>query len=202
MSSKQPKLSVQTTAKKRLPKEDRNRQLMANAWAIVRSEGTDALTLGYLAERAGVTKPVVYDHFGTRTGLLAALYGEYDSRQHALMDEALSASAKSLPAVARVIASAYVNCVVEMGREMPGISAALAGSPELDAVKKKHEAAFSAKCQAALQPFSKQPIGPAGMRAMLGTAEAVSFAAAAGELDPVDAEDEIYDAILRITRRK
>lgn len=136
------------------------------------------------------------------TGLLPALYGEYDSRQHALMDEALSASATSLPAVARVIASANVNCVMEMGREMPGISAALAGSPELDAMKKKHEAAISAKCQATLQPFSKQPIGPAGMRAMLGTAEAVSFAAAAGEVDPEDAEDEIYDAILRITRRK
>ncbi|WP_310321824.1 TetR/AcrR family transcriptional regulator [Hydrogenophaga palleronii] len=201
MSSKPSNPTVQAEAKKRLPREDRNRQLMAMAWSIVRSEGTDALTLGYLAERAGVTKPVVYDHFGTRTGLLALLYGEYDSRQHALMDEALRASGKSLPAVARVIAKAYVNCVMEMGREMPGVSAALAGSPELDAVKKKHEAAFLAKCRAVLQPFSKQPIGPAGMRAMIGTAEAVSFAAAAGELDPVDAENEIYDAIVRIARR-
>ena len=108
---------------------------------------------------------------------------------------------KSLPAVAKVIATTYLNCVMAMGREMPGVSAALAGSPELDALKKKLEAAFQAKCQAALQPFAKQPIGPAGMRAMLGTAEAVSFAAAAGELDPVDAEHEIYDAIVRIARR-
>ncbi|MBU7572893.1 MAG: TetR/AcrR family transcriptional regulator [Hydrogenophaga sp.] len=187
--------------KKRLSKEDRNRQLMEVAWSIVRGEGTDALTLGYLAERAGVTKPVVYDHFGTRTGLLSALYEEYDNRQHALMDEALQASGKSLPAVAKVIATTYLNCVMAMGREMPGVSAALAGSPELDALKKKLEAAFQAKCQAALQPFAKQPIGPAGMRAMLGTAQAVSFAAAAGELDLADAEHEIYDAIVRIARR-
>ena len=117
------------------------------------------------------------------------------------MDEALQASGKSLPAVAKVIAATYVNCVMTMGREMPGVSAALAGSPELDALKKRLEAAFLAKCQAALQPFAKQSIGPSGMRAMLGTAEAVSFAAAAGELDAADAKNEIYDAIVRIARR-
>ncbi|MCT8176497.1 TetR/AcrR family transcriptional regulator [Variovorax sp. CY25R-8] len=201
MSSNPPKPPAPVAAKKRLPKEERNRQLMDVAWSIVRGEGTDALTLGYLAERAGVTKPVVYDHFGTRTGLLGVLYEEYDGRQHALMDEALRVAARSLPAVAKVIAATYVNCVMEMGREMPGVSAALAGSPELDALKKEHEALFLAKCRDALQPFAKQPLALAGMRAMLGTAEAVSFAAAAGEIEPADAEHEIYDAIMRIARR-
>jgi len=201
MSSKQTKPDVQVTARKRLPKEERSRQLLDVAWSIVRSEGSDALTLGYLAERAGVTKPVVYDHFGTRTGLLGVLYEEYDSRQHALMDEALRASGNSLPAVAKVIATAYVSCVMEMGREMPGVSAALAGSPELDALKKECDAAFLVKCRDALQPFAKQPLGPAAMCAILGTAEAVSFAAAAGKLDPSDAKNEIYDAIVRIARR-
>jgi AcrR family transcriptional regulator len=201
MSTQHPQPMTPVASRKRLPKEERNRQLMDVAWSIVRSEGTDALTLGYLAERAGVTKPVVYDHFGTRTGLLGILYEEYDNRQHARMDEALRKSGKSLPAAARVIAATYVNCVMEMGREMPGVSAALVGSPELDALKKKLEAAFLAKCRVALQPFAKQPIGQAGMRAILGTAEAVSFAAAAGELSPAEAESEIYDAIVRIVRR-
>jgi len=201
MSSNQTKTAVPAAAKKRLPKEVRNRQLMDVAWSIVRSEGTDALTLGYLAERAGVTKPVVYDHFGSRTGLLGVLYEEYDSRQHALMDEALRASGKSLTAVAKVIASAYVNCVIAMDREMPEVSAALMGSPELDALKKELEALFLAKCRDALQPFAKQPLGQAGMCAIMGTAQAVSFAAAAGELDPADAQNEIYDAIVRIARR-
>jgi AcrR family transcriptional regulator len=166
MSSKQTEPVVQVAAKKRLPKDERGRQLLDVAWSIVRSEGTDALTLGYLAERAGVTKPVVYDHFGTRTGLLGVLYGEYDSRQHALMDEALRASGKSLPAV-----------------------------------EKELEAEFLVKCRGALQPFAKRPIAPAAMRAMLGAAEAVSFAAAAGEFDPADAQNEIYDAVVRIVQR-
>lgn len=187
--------------KRRLPKEARQRQLLDVAWSIVRTEGSDALTLGCLAERAGVTKPVVYDHFGARNGLLAALYEEYDGRQHALLDEALAACARTLPAVAKVIAASYVGCVMAMGREMPGVSAALAGSPELEALKKEHETLFMDKCRRALEPFAKKPLEPAAMRAILGVAEAVSFAALAGEVDPVDAENEIYDAIRRITQR-
>lgn len=201
MSSNQTKRDAALAAPKRLPKEARQRQLMDVAWSIVRSEGTDALTLGYLAERAGVTKPVVYDHFGTRTGLLGVLYREYDSKQHALLDEALQACGKSLAAVAKVIAASYVDCVMKMGREMPGVSAALAGSPELDTLKKELEALFLDKCRNALEPFARKPLTLVAMRAMLGAAEAVSFAAAAGEVDPVDAQSEIYDAILRIARR-
>lgn len=75
MSSNPTKPAVPVAAKKRLPKEERNRQLMDVAWSIVRGEGTDALTLGYLAERAGVTKPVVYDHFGTHRAARRALRG-------------------------------------------------------------------------------------------------------------------------------
>ncbi|MDA8447412.1 TetR/AcrR family transcriptional regulator [Paracidovorax valerianellae] len=187
--------------KRRLPKEARQRQLMDVAWSIVRSEGSDALTLGYLAERAGVTKPVVYDHFGARTGLLGALYKEYDSRQNALLDESLKACTKSLSAVAEVIASSYVDCVMTMGTEMPGVVAALTGAPELEALKKEHEALFLEKCRHALEPFAKRPLKLVALRAMLGTAEAVSFAALAGEVDPVDAQNEIYDAIQRIVGR-
>lgn len=201
MSSHPKKPDAGRAIQRRLPKEARQRQLLDVAWSIVRSEGSDALTLGYLAERAGVTRPVVYDHFGTRNGLLAALYQEYDGRQHALLDEALAACARTLPAVAKVIAASYVDCVMTMGREMPGVSAALTGSPELEALKKAHEALFLDKCRHALEPFAKKPLKPAAMHAILGTAEAVSFAALAGEVDPVDAENEIYDAIGRITRR-
>jgi AcrR family transcriptional regulator len=43
-----------------MSKEERRRQLLDTASDIVRSEGTEALTLGHLAERAGVTKPIAY----------------------------------------------------------------------------------------------------------------------------------------------
>ena len=62
--------------RRRLSREERLRQLLDVAWRVVRTEGTEALTLGYLAQQASVTKPVLYDHFKTRTGLLALLYRE------------------------------------------------------------------------------------------------------------------------------
>ncbi|MFX7784696.1 TetR/AcrR family transcriptional regulator, partial [Acinetobacter baumannii] len=84
-------------------------------------------------------KPVVYDHFGTRGGLLAALYQEFDARQTALMDAALPASDPTLAGIATVIASSYVDCVRRQGREIPGVIAALASSPELEKIKRDYE---------------------------------------------------------------
>ena len=72
---------------KRLRKEDRRVQLLEVARGIVRQQGTEALTLGYLAERANVTKPIPYDHFGDREGLLMALYQDYSDRQLAKFRE-------------------------------------------------------------------------------------------------------------------
>ena len=74
-----------------MTREQRTRQLLDVAWALVRGEGTGALTLGRLAEAAGVTKPVAYDHFVTRNGLLAALYDDYDGRQTVVFHERIVA---------------------------------------------------------------------------------------------------------------
>ena len=78
--------------RRRLSREDRLRQLLDVAWQLVRDEGTDALTLGRLAELAGVTKPVVYDHFAARAGVLAALYADFDERQDQVFADAIATS--------------------------------------------------------------------------------------------------------------
>jgi AcrR family transcriptional regulator len=188
--------------RRRLQRNDRRDQLVEAAWRIVRDEGSDALTLGRLAERAGVTKPVVYDHFGTRNGLLAVLYGEFDARQHALMDAALQANPVTLEARAEVIASAYVDCVLLQGREIPDVIAALAGSPEMEALRRDHEGAFLEKCRAALAPFAMDGvISRAGLRAMLGAAEGVSHAAATGEITPDQARAELSGTIIGMVAR-
>jgi AcrR family transcriptional regulator len=175
---------------------------MEVAWKLVRREGTEALTLGRLAEQAGVTKPVVYDHFGTRSGLLAALYQEFDARQTALMEAALQASEPTLAGRAAVIASSYIDCVQLEGREIPGVIAALASSPELDKVKRECEAAFMEKCRLALVPFAKAgTVSVAGLCAMRGAGEALSCAAARGELTNVQAKDELRETIVAMVAR-
>lgn len=165
-------------------------------------EGTEALALGRLAEKAGVTKPVVYDHFGTRAGLLAALYREYDANQTSLMTAALQAGEATLASRAAVIASAYVQCVLSQGREIPGVIAALAGSPELDKIKREYETAFMQACREALSPFAPaRKIASAGLWAMLGAAEALSYAAATGAISAAQAQDELFETIVAMVAR-
>jgi len=172
------------------------------AWRLARDEGTEALTLGRLAEQAGVTKPVVYDHFGTRSGLLITLYMEFDARQTTIMDAALESGEATLESRASVIASSYVDCVLLQGREIPGVIAALAGSPELEKIKRDYQAVFLEKCRNALAPFA-QPgaIQPASLWAMLGAAESLSYAAAAGALTAAEAKSELSDTILAMVAR-
>jgi AcrR family transcriptional regulator len=188
--------------RRRLSREDRLRQLLDVAWQLVREEGTEALTLGHLAERAGVTKPVVYDHFVTRAGLLAALYEDFDGRQNQVFADAVEASSPTLENRAWVIASSYVDCVLLQGREIPGVIAALSSSPELETLKRKYEAIFLDKCRDALAPFSPGgSVSQAGLRAMLGAAEALSHAAASGEISREEAQQELLATILAMVNR-
>ncbi len=192
---------ISAPPRRRMSKDERQRQLLDTAWSLIGQEGTEALTLGRLAEAAGVTKPVVYDHFGTRSGLLASLYREFDTRQTQRMASALKASDKTLESRATVIASAYIDCVMVQGREIPGIIAALASSPELEKVRRECESVFMDVCRNALAPFAPK-IGLAGLRAMLGAAEALSGSAANGELDASEAQDELYQSIVAMVKRQ
>ncbi len=188
--------------RQRLTREDRQRQLIETAWRIVGQEGTDALTLGRLAERAGVTKPVVYSHFPTRSALLIALYRDFDMREYAIMEAALESSEASLAGKAGAIASSYVDCVLTQGREIPGVMAALAGSPELAAVKRDCDLIFLEKCRALLAPFAAgRTIPTAGLRAMLGAAEGLSHAAATQEIGADEAKRELFETISAMVAR-
>lgn len=188
--------------RRRLSREDRLHQLLETAWQLVREEGTEALTLGRLAEEAGVTKPVVYDHFGTRSGLLVALYQDFDARQTRLMDAALEAGEPTLLGRAQVIAGAYVDCVLQQGREIPGVIAALASTPELERTKREYESIFLDKCRRAFQPFAgTSGLSVASLRALLGAAEALSNAAGSGEVQPDQAKDELVALIVAMVDR-
>jgi AcrR family transcriptional regulator len=180
-----------------MQREDRNHQLLQTASKIVKEEGTDALSLGYLAQKAGVTKPLVYGHFGTREGLLAALYQEFDARQVDVMDAALAKSDATLESKAAVIASSYIDCVLLQGQEMPDVISALAGSPEMSAVKRAYQTSFIERCRLILSPFAVSgSVSLPGLWAMLGAADAVSNAAAAGDISIDEAKDELYRIIV------
>lgn len=191
---------MSTPARTRMSRESRLVQLMTTAWGIIRAEGTDALTLGHLAERAGVTKPVVYDHFGTRAGLLAALFRDFDARQAELMDAALDASPVTLDGRAQAMAAAYVDCVLAQGREIPGVAAALEGSPELEQIMRTFRAMFLEKCRALFVPFAPSgEIRDPALWRMMGAAQLLSYAATIGEVTREEAIAELAHAIHAMT---
>lgn len=193
--------SAARNPRQRLTRAERHLQLIDTAWRLVRTFGADALTLGRLAELAGVSKPVVYDHFGTRGGLLAALYRAFVRRQAELLDAALIDCPATLKDRAIVIASAYVDCVLAQGREIPGVVAALAGSPELEQVKLDCELEVMTRCRTALSPSPDNTISIAKLRAAIGAADALSYAAAIGEITAAQAKSELFETITAIAKR-
>ena len=128
-------LEHEPSPRKRLSRDARHAQLLDVARDLIRDDGTDELTLARLADRAGVTKPLVYDHFGDRSGVLAELYRAFEARQRDTLAASLDGTAPELHAVAAVVASAYVDCCIAEGRELADVVSALAGSPTLDALR-------------------------------------------------------------------
>ena len=121
-------------ASRRLRRTERRRQLLDTALVIVREEGADRLTLGHLAARAGVSKPVAYDHFETRSGLLIELYRWIDIERVNAFREALTTSKRSRKETVNVLAAAYIHCAADTNDEFHAVGAALAGSEEKAAV--------------------------------------------------------------------
>jgi AcrR family transcriptional regulator len=60
-----------------MPREQRREHLIRAATDLVRNHGIEALTMAALAEQAGVSKPVVYEHFANSEEVSLALLDEY-----------------------------------------------------------------------------------------------------------------------------
>lgn len=174
---------------KRMPRDQRRTQLLETASAIVRSQGTDALTLAHLAEQAGVTKPIAYEHFGTRAGLLIALYRHYDDRQAQAAKVALEANATTLEDAVAILSAAYVDCVLSAGPEFGAIAAALSATEEMDDFRQTLRDGYVDLYRQALAKFVALPglEARALLLGVIGAADTLSQAAAAGRLSRAEA---------------
>lgn len=176
-------------ASRRLAKPERRRQLLDTALQVIREEGADRLTLGYLAVRAEVSKPVVYEHFGTRSGLLIALYKLLDARQSDALRQALTTGDRDLKETAALLAAAYIHCAVDTGGEWHAIGAALAGSEEKGAVLQEllggyvqlFAGVLGAHCELSPAELSRRCVG------LVGAGEALAAAMVQGTYTEADA---------------
>ena len=192
-------MTAKKSSPKRLSREARRRQLSEVAWQIMQAEGSEALTLARVGEAAGVSKPVVYDHFTTRHGLLAALYDDFDRRQTDRMEAAMEAAPMQMQQKAAVLAACYVDCVMTEGREIPELLSALSTTPELAAVKRHYQLDFIARCQRWFAPFTgSSGMAEAGMWGLLGGADAIAGAVARGDIDKQAGEQAITALVVTL----
>lgn len=170
---------------KKMPKAARREQLLDVARKIVAEDGTEALTLGHLAERAGVSKPIAYEHFGTRAGLLVALCGQYNDQQVAARERALATGSATLAGIVDIFASAYVNCVMDIGPEMGAAFDALAASEETSAFRQSLRQGYIEEYRKGFGRLVDLPRdeGDAIFAGFLGAAEALANDAAAGRVE-------------------
>lgn len=173
----------------RLSKADRRRQLLDTALVIIREEGADRLTLGHLATRAGVSKPITYEHFSTRSGLLTALYKLLDEQQVQALRQALLSVQQNLQDTADILAKAYIHCSVDTGGEWHAVGAALSGSEEMGVVQQELLAGYVQLFSATLAPHSSLP--PATLHrycvGLVGAGEALSVLMLSGQCSELEA---------------
>ena len=79
----------------RLSRVDRRDALLAAAAAILTGESVEAVNMEAVAERAGVSRPLVYKHFANRGELLAAVY----QREAALLHDELATTVRQATTV-------------------------------------------------------------------------------------------------------
>jgi len=116
--------------------EDRRRQLLDTAEALLATGGSDALRMDHVARAAGVTRPVVYGHFTNRDGLVVALLERHSQRlsEH----EALATvGATSFDEYLRNATRAYLSAAFVHG---PALRALVAGehlSPAIESARSR-----------------------------------------------------------------
>lgn len=170
---------------------------------IVREEGADRLTLGHLAARAGVSKPVAYEHFKTRSALLIELYRWIDFERVNAFRQAMTENQLDQAETVAALSAAYIKCAADTTGEFHAIGAALAGSDEKAKV-------FQELLDNSVQMFVSvlSPHGPAlppaeierRCVALVGAGEALSAALireTASEAEVIETFALVIDCVLR-----
>jgi AcrR family transcriptional regulator len=75
----------------RLPRAERRNQLLDVSRGVFAERGFEAATLEEIAERAGVSRPIVYGHFGDKQRLFEAVVNDEIARVQATVGEAIAA---------------------------------------------------------------------------------------------------------------
>src|SRR3954471_15195336 len=91
-------------------REKRRTELLDAAVTAIRREGS-TVSMEVIAAEAGVTKPIVYKHFGDRSGLAAAIGERFGSELVGTLESALHRTDLEPEQLVRATIDAYLEFV-------------------------------------------------------------------------------------------
>ena len=102
------------TRGQRMPRSERRAQLLDAAQAVFVQSGYHAAAMDEIADRAGVSKPVLYQHFPGKLDLYLALLDKHCATLESLVRAALEVGGDNEVRVERTVA-AYFQLVTSAG---------------------------------------------------------------------------------------
>lgn len=99
----------------RLPAEQRRRQLLDTALPLFAEQGFYATSMNQIAEAAGVTKPVLYQHFRSKRELYRELLTDVGRR----LDERIAKAAVSAPGPRQQVEAGFLAYMQFVEHELP-----------------------------------------------------------------------------------
>lgn len=125
----------------RLPRSQRRAQLLDAAQAVFVARGYHAAAMDEIADRAGVSKPVLYQHFPGKLDLYLALLDQHCQTLERLVVDAISATHDNKARVRATIAAYFAFVAREDGAfrmvfesDLTGVSAVRQRLDEVEAV--------------------------------------------------------------------
>jgi AcrR family transcriptional regulator len=114
----------------RLGRAERREALLDAAAALAAEGSAEAITMDAVAERAGVSRPLVYRHFPNRQELIAAVYQRETAHLHDQLTADVAA-ARSIEGMFRALVHGALRAAAERGHLFATLRSAGAWSPEV-----------------------------------------------------------------------
>lgn len=94
---------MKASTRTRMPRAQREQQMLQVAEAVFAESGYHATSMDEIATRVGVTKPMLYEYFGSKDGLLRACLGRARQQLHEQTVAAVGAGGAPRDVMARAV---------------------------------------------------------------------------------------------------
>jgi AcrR family transcriptional regulator len=184
--------------RRRMPRAERSAQLLEVAEAVFAERGIAATSMEEIADRAGITKPVLYDHFGSKDGLLAAVIDRAGAELGRAVEDAVLGAKDADDALARGLTSYFTFMAKHRAAWLALLNESATGGAGAEALERIREerARFIAALIAAEVPGSDHERAMTYAQAVIGACERLATAPHGDEvLTPETLTSHLMDVI-------